>query len=149
MMWACVIIVCIAQITDHLDGWVARRNNAVSLNGWLFDSVSDRSFYIAAILAFEREYGVADIVVWAFVLREICLYATRVTMGDFKKRLSRARFYALVHAGLIRLVIVLACVAPLFGFHIISIECITIICDLLLSISTLLGFATLWLIIRG
>lgn len=108
-----IIIAVLAQLSDHLDGYLVRRSGAPSVNGWLFDSVADRAFYIAAILAFQREYGLPEIAAWLFVVREIALYAIRVAVGEFEADCSRYRNRAILHAAIIRVAIVLGCVAPL------------------------------------
>jgi phosphatidylglycerophosphate synthase len=107
-----IVIALLAQLSDHLDGYLARRQGTPSVKGWLFDSVADRAFYISALLAFDREYGLGTVLVWLFVLREICLYAFRVALGHFEDRLPGFRRLALVHAGLTRLAIALGCVLP-------------------------------------
>ncbi len=138
----------LAQVLDHLDGWITRRVSQPSLEGWLFDSVSDRAFYIAAILAFGREYGIPDLLVWAAVLREVSLYAVRISVGDFSKRLPQSRTLALIHAGLIRIAIALGSGLPLiFGLSTTMFVAPATISALLLA-SILLGFLTLWRIAR-
>jgi phosphatidylglycerophosphate synthase len=107
-IWAAVT----AQLTDHIDGWLARKLGVVSETGWLFDSVADRSFYIAALLAFQREYGLSEALLWLFTMREMTLYATRIALGKF----HLYRTGALWHAGAVRCGIALGCAAP---FHIL------------------------------
>lgn len=107
-IWAAVL----AQVTDHIDGWLARKLGVVSDRGWLFDSVADRAFYISALLAFQREYGLSEALIWFFTMREITLYAARVALGKFHSY----RMGALGHAAVVRCGIALGCAAP---FHIL------------------------------
>jgi phosphatidylglycerophosphate synthase len=112
LLAASIAIALLAQLSDQLDGYLARRQGAPSVTGWLFDSVADRAFYVSALLAFDREYDLGTVLVWLFVLREICLYAFRVAVGDFDERLPGFRKLALFHAGLTRLAIALGCALP-------------------------------------
>jgi phosphatidylglycerophosphate synthase len=113
LLTASLAIVVLAQLSDHLDGYLVRRLSAPSVTGWLFDSVADRAFYVAAILAFQREYALSEIIAWLFVMREIILYAIRVVVGEFEGDYRRYRTWALFHAAIIRVAILLGCVAPL------------------------------------
>jgi phosphatidylglycerophosphate synthase len=113
MLTASIVIAALAQISDHLDGYLVRRMSAPSVKGWLFDSVADRAFYIAAILAFQREYGASEIAAWLFIMREVILYAVRVVSGEFESNARRYRNRAIFHAAIIRVAIVIGCLAPL------------------------------------
>ena len=44
-----VALVGVASLTDFLDGWLARRRNAVSRWGALIDPLADRAFVLAAV----------------------------------------------------------------------------------------------------
>jgi len=112
LLTASIIVAVIAQATDHLDGYLARRTTGGTVTGWLFDSVADRAFYIAAVLAFDREYGLGSFLVWSFTFREICLYAFRVGLGDFNRLIPGFRKLALMHAGVVRLGIITGCLLP-------------------------------------
>ena len=109
---ASIIIAGVAQATDHLDGYLARRTTGGTVTGWLFDSVADRAFYIAAVIAFDREFGIGSFLVWSFTFREICLYAFRVGLGDFDRLVPGFRKLVLIHAGLVRLGIITGCLIP-------------------------------------
>lgn len=113
MLTACIVVAVLAQLSDHLDGYLVRRTGTPSINGWLFDSVADRAFYIAAIMAFQREYGLSEIAAWLFIMREIALYAIRVAVGEFEADSRRYRNRAIFHAAIVRLCIILGCLAPL------------------------------------
>lgn len=113
LLTASLVVAVLGQLSDHLDGYLIRRLSAPSVKGWLFDSVADRAFYIAAIFAFQREYGLSEIAAWLFVMREIILYAVRVAIGEFEADFGRYRARAILHAGIIRIGILLGCLAPL------------------------------------
>lgn len=44
-----IALVGVASLTDFLDGWLARRRNAVSRWGALIDPIADRAFVLAAV----------------------------------------------------------------------------------------------------
>lgn len=44
-----IALVGVASLTDFLDGWLARRRNAVSRWGALLDPIADRAFVLAAV----------------------------------------------------------------------------------------------------
>ncbi len=112
LLTASIVIAVVAQASDHLDGHLARRAGNVTVSGWLFDSVPDRAFYIAAVIAFDREYDLGWFLVWSFTFREICLYAFRVGVGDFDQLVPGFRKLVLVHAGLVRFGIACGCLVP-------------------------------------
>jgi phosphatidylglycerophosphate synthase len=138
-----ILAAVLAQISDHLDGYVVRKLSTASVRGWLFDSFSDRAFYIAALLAFEREFQLNEALVWAFVLREVALYAIRVAVGDFESLLPGFRKLALIHAAITRIGIVVGCLMP---FHLLlaGMQTLTVI----IFCATILGFLNLYLLIR-
>lgn len=109
-----VLAAVLAQISDHADGYLVRRYSNPTVAGWVFDSLADRAFYLAAILAFERELGFSLILVWLFMLRELWLYGVRVIVGDFHTITTSFRFLTLVHAGIVRAGIAVGCIYP---FH--------------------------------
>jgi phosphatidylglycerophosphate synthase len=43
LLTASIVVAVIAQFTDHLDGYLARRTTGKTVTGWLFDSVADRA----------------------------------------------------------------------------------------------------------
>jgi cardiolipin synthase (CMP-forming) len=44
-------LVAVASFTDFLDGWLARKRNAVSRWGALIDPIADRAFVLSAVVA--------------------------------------------------------------------------------------------------
>lgn len=137
-------VVLLAQLTDHADGYLARRLGSASEVGWLIDSVADRTFYIACLLAYERIYGISLVIVWLFTIREIALYATRIAIGELK----HYRAGAAVHATLIRLAILFGCLVPygvLGGFADLH---ATQIIDWLVGGATLAAYIHLGLMLR-
>jgi|SRR5579862_392797 len=137
-----------AQVTDHLDGYLAKRLNHVSVLGWAFDSYADRAFYVAAILAFEREYSISELIVWLFVLRELAFYALRILIGDFRLISKKARPLALIHAGVVRIAIAVGCIVPLQIMP-PKLETLAVTgIQGMIGIATLLGFMTFYWLLK-
>jgi len=147
LLTASLIVALIAQATDHIDGYLARRTTGPTVSGWLFDSVADRAFYIAAVIAFDREYGLGSFLVWSFTFREICLYAFRVGAGDFEKLLPGFRKLSLVHAAIVRLGIAVGCLAP---YKILP-EALNDACvvSAILVAATVFGYLCLWALVKS
>ena len=147
LLTASIIVAVIAQATDHLDGYLARRTTGGTVTGWLFDSVADRAFYIAAVIAFDREYGLGWFLVWSFTFREICLYAFRVGVGDFERLVPGFRKLALLHAGIVRLGIVIGCLVP-YKILPASLNDTAVVSAILL-IATAIGYLSLYALVRS
>ena len=147
LLTASIIVAGIAQATDHLDGYLARRTTGGTLTGWLFDSVADRAFYIAAVVAFDREFGLGSFLVWSFTFREICLYAFRVGVGDFKQFVPSFRKLVLIHAGVVRLGIVVGCLLP-YKILPASLNDATLV-SAILSVATAFGYLSLYVLAKS
>jgi phosphatidylglycerophosphate synthase len=149
LLAASIAVAVLAQLSDHLDGYLARRASLAGLRGWLFDSIGDRAFYIAALLAFDREYDLGEVLVWLFVLRELALYAFRLAVGDFETRRRGFRVLALGHAALVRIGIALGCILPLGILPRAVGACGVPALQTLFLLATLFGFGCLGLLITG
>ncbi len=51
-LWVCLVLACLSELSDLLDGWIARRLNQVSTFGKLMDPYADAIFRTAALLCF-------------------------------------------------------------------------------------------------
>lgn len=45
-------LICIASLTDFLDGWIARRTKVISRYGALIDPVADRFFVLCVVISY-------------------------------------------------------------------------------------------------
>ncbi len=61
----------VASITDFLDGWLARRRNAVTRWGALLDPIADRVFVLAAVLTFVAHGKLQLWEAFALLLRDV------------------------------------------------------------------------------
>ncbi|MFA6594293.1 MAG: CDP-diacylglycerol--glycerol-3-phosphate 3-phosphatidyltransferase [Candidatus Buchananbacteria bacterium] len=73
----CLLVVAIIEITDLLDGWLARRLNRVSNFGKLFDPFCDMTFHLLMFLCL-TVLGVLSIwIMTIFLLREMTVWFLR------------------------------------------------------------------------
>lgn len=47
-----IVLICVAAVTDFLDGWIARRTHTATRWGALVDPITDRMFVFVAIVAY-------------------------------------------------------------------------------------------------
>jgi len=80
-----------ALATDILDGYLARRLHVDSIHGRLWDSLGDKSFYAAIIVAFNTQAFIDPLVTWALIVREVALYITRILFVEKLPKIERIR----------------------------------------------------------
>jgi phosphatidylglycerophosphate synthase len=66
-----IAILVVASITDFLDGWLARRRQAVTKAGALIDAVADRFFVFTAVCTFLIEGAISTAVYFVLISRDI------------------------------------------------------------------------------
>ena len=100
--------VCIAALTtDILDGYLARRLGVASIHGRLWDSLGDKAFYAAIIIAYNAQGFLGPLLSWALLVREIALYITRVLYIEKLPRIEQIRPWTNWHGYFMYLTIVL------------------------------------------
>lgn len=106
-LWASVAICIIALVTDLLDGYFARRLKVASIHGRLWDSLGDKSFYAAIIIAFNAQGFLGVLVSWGLIVREVALYITRILFIEKLPKIERIRPWTNWHGYFMYLTIVL------------------------------------------
>jgi|ERR1044071_647126 phosphatidylglycerophosphate synthase len=102
------ISACVAAlITDILDGYLARRLGVASIHGRLWDSLGDKSFYVAIIIAFNAQGFLAPLLSWSLLVREIALYITRVLYIEKLPKIEQIRPWTNWHGYFMYLTIIL------------------------------------------
>ncbi|MCG8509963.1 MAG: CDP-alcohol phosphatidyltransferase family protein, partial [Rhodospirillales bacterium] len=92
------IVVCgIALMTDIADGLLARYWKVHSVLGRQWDSLGDKPFYIAIIIAFLDNGFLSSIIAWGLITREISLYILRVLYIEKLPKLEEIRPYTNWH----------------------------------------------------
>jgi phosphatidylglycerophosphate synthase len=100
---ACVV----ALATDVLDGYFARRLQLASIHGRLWDSLGDKAFYAAIIIAFNAHGFLGQLVSWALIVREVALYITRILFIEKLPKIEQIRPWTNWHGYFMYLTIVL------------------------------------------
>jgi phosphatidylglycerophosphate synthase len=106
-----------ALITDLLDGYSARRLRVASINGRLWDSLGDKAFYAAVIVAFNAQGYLGPLVTWALVVRELALYITRVLFIEKLPKIEEIRPWTNWHGYLMYTTIVLGLLRMYADIH--------------------------------
>jgi phosphatidylglycerophosphate synthase len=97
----------IALAADILDGHLARRLRVDSVNGRLWDSLGDKSFYAATLIAFNAQGFLSPLICWGLIVREIGLYITRILYIQNLPKIERIRPSTNWHGYFMYLTIVL------------------------------------------
>jgi CDP-diacylglycerol--glycerol-3-phosphate 3-phosphatidyltransferase len=85
-----VSIAIFAVCTDILDGYLARKWKVTSDLGYFLDALGDKSFHLAVLVVMLHSGALSLTMAWAFILRDILIYAARGLdrrMWDNVKRL--------------------------------------------------------------
>jgi phosphatidylglycerophosphate synthase len=107
LLYLSVGLCVIALITDLLDGYLARRWQVASLLGRLWDSLGDKSFYAAIIIAFNSQGFLGSLVSWGLLAREVALYVTRILFIEKLPHIEQIRPWTNWHGYFMYLTIVL------------------------------------------
>ncbi|HKP05078.1 MAG TPA: CDP-alcohol phosphatidyltransferase family protein [Chthoniobacterales bacterium] len=91
LLYVSIALCLVALATDVFDGFLARRLHVTSIQGRLWDSLGDKSFYAAIIIAFSVQGFLDPLVSWALIVREITLYVTRVLYVENLPKIEQIR----------------------------------------------------------
>jgi len=107
LLYVSMALCVVALATDILDGYVARRLKVASIHGRLWDSLGDKSFYAAVIIAFNTQGFLGPLVSWGLIAREVALYITRVLFIEKLPKIEQIRPWTNWHGYFMYLIIVL------------------------------------------
>jgi|GEM_PF-1124969 len=107
LLYVSIALWLVALATDILDGYFARRLQVASIHGRLWDSLGDKAFYAAIIIAFNAQGFLGPLVSWALIVREIALYITRILYIEKLPKIERIRPSTNWHGYFMYLTIVL------------------------------------------
>jgi phosphatidylglycerophosphate synthase len=117
-----IIIICAAQMTDHLDGFIARKYSTPTINGYLQDSLGDKIFQFSVLLSVSREHDIDPTILWCYFFREVLVLSIRIAAQFDHKTLHSLRGYSILYAIPMRLGSIIAVassiIAPLLGVHV-------------------------------
>ena len=66
-----VALICVASLSDFLDGWLARRRGAATRSGALIDPIADRAFVVTAIAVYLFEGAITTTHFFTFIARDL------------------------------------------------------------------------------
>src|SRR5256885_13670424 len=91
LLYASFALWVVALSTDLLDGYLARRWRVASSYGRYWDSMGDKSFYAAVIIAFNAQGFLSPLISWALIAREVALYVTRILFSEKLPNIEQTR----------------------------------------------------------
>ncbi len=112
-VYLCLCLFALAQLSDQIDGWIARKFSWPTVGGYLQDSVSDKLLHIGCLLAFSEYFTWVGIFVWFICAREMIILAFRVVLLDLSAKLKKYKYQSIIYASALRTSIVLFLLFPL------------------------------------
>lgn len=107
LLYASGALWVIALTTDLLDGYLARRWQVASPYGRFWDSLGDKSFYAAVIIAFNTQGFLSPLISWALIVREVALYVTRIVFSEKLPNIEQIRPWTNSHGYFMHLTLAL------------------------------------------
>jgi len=122
LLFVSAAVCVVALATDVLDGYFARRLKVASIHGRLWDSLGDKSFYAAIIIAFNAQGFLGPLVTWGLIAREIALYITRILFIEKLPKIEQIRPWTNWHGYFMYLIIVLGLLRMYAEIHGLSLS---------------------------
>lgn len=97
LFYVSLALCVMAFATDVLDGFCARRFGVASIKGRHWDSLGDKTFYVAVIVAFLSNNLLGPLICWALLTREVALYITRILFIEKIDQVEQIRPYTNWH----------------------------------------------------
>jgi phosphatidylglycerophosphate synthase len=117
LLYVSIALCVVAWATDIVDGYLARRLQMDSIRGRHWDSLGDKSFYAAIIVAFNAHGFLEPLVTWGLIVREVALYITRILYVENLPDIERIRPSTNLHGYFMYLIIVLGLVRMYIEIH--------------------------------
>jgi CDP-diacylglycerol--glycerol-3-phosphate 3-phosphatidyltransferase len=122
LLYASAALWMFALTTDLLDGYLARRWKVASQYGRFWDSMGDKSFYAAVIIAFNAQGFLSPLISWALIAREIALYVTRILFSEKLPNIEQIRPWTNWHGYFMHLTLVLGLLRMYAEIHVLSLS---------------------------
>ena len=107
LLYASTAFWVLALTTDLLDGYLARRWKVASADGRFWDSMGDKAFYAAVIIAFNAHGFLSPVISWALIAREVALYVTRILFSEKLPNIEQIRPWTNWHGYLTHFTLIL------------------------------------------
>ena len=82
--WICLVIFCVASITDWLDGYIARKDHLVTNYGKLMDPLADKLLVCSALVCLTANGKLTAWVVVIIIAREFIISGIRLIAAEQK-----------------------------------------------------------------
>ena len=105
LFWSSIAITAYIFFTDIADGYLARRYQVATVMGRHWDSLGDKSFYVAIVVIFLTHGLMSPILAWGLLVREIALYITRILFIENIEQVELIRPYTNWHGYFMYMVI--------------------------------------------
>jgi CDP-diacylglycerol--glycerol-3-phosphate 3-phosphatidyltransferase len=119
-LYASGVLWVVSLTTDLLDGYLARRWQVDSPYGRFWDSLGDKSFYAAGIIAFNAQGFLSPLLSWALIAREVALYVTRIIFSEKLPKIEQIRPWTDSHGIFMHLTIALGLLRMYAEIHSLS-----------------------------
>jgi phosphatidylglycerophosphate synthase len=106
----CSAVAVIIFLTDILDGYYARRASESGVDGRHWDSLGDKAFYIAMIVALISHGMLLAVVGWGLLFREVAMYIVRIWNFAYIQNILKHRIFTDLHGFFMYMTII-------FGFY--------------------------------
>jgi phosphatidylglycerophosphate synthase len=110
----------VALFTDLLDGYLARRWRVATSHGRYWDSMGDKSFYAAVVIAFNAQGFLSPVISWALIAREVALYVTRILFSEKLPNIEQTRPWTNWHGYFMHLTLALGLMRMYAEIHSLS-----------------------------
>ena len=117
LLYAAGALWAVSLTTDLLDGYLARRWKVASAYGRFWDSMGDKSFYAAIIIAFNTHGFLSPLISWALIAREVALYVTRILFSEKLANIEQIRRWTNSHGYFMHLTLILGLVRMYAEIH--------------------------------
>ncbi|HWM93603.1 MAG TPA: CDP-alcohol phosphatidyltransferase family protein [Thermoanaerobaculia bacterium] len=98
-----VSIALLGEISDHIDGFLARKLGVASEVGYVLDGLGDRALYSALILSLFLRHDLNKLAVWLLVFGQILIYGLRLMHGEWHAKVKTVRGLHVLHWTFMRL----------------------------------------------
>jgi phosphatidylglycerophosphate synthase len=112
--WVCIALYVLGHLTDHVDGYIARKYSTPTDAGFMVDSVSDKLFQIGGLIPIHLNFGVSITLLWIVLVREFFVVGlfSFIDISDAKVVWYISR-YSYVFVGAIRVTTLLYFLVPI------------------------------------
>lgn len=103
--WLAVCAFLAAQVSDQLDGWLARKYSVTTLSGYLQDSIADKILTVGCLLAIARSHPFVDVLLLIIVSRDFLTLPLRISDAKDGRFAQHSRCLSVLYYAFIRVAV--------------------------------------------